>query len=277
MTLALAACGTTPSTPDIAPTFAPATPQIAPTATTAPTPAPPADTAITFEKTGGIAGIHDKLEINTQAQATYTSGSISRKQTLPITTYGALLQQIETADFFNLKDNYDNGNVADDFYYTITVTQGDRAKTVKVAAAGGEGLITPALQDLIAQLTSIQNTLSSTGTTVTFVTTGGIAGINDTLTVKPDRQVIYTSRNLPGKQTQISADQYNKLLAQIDKADFFNLKDSYGGAVPDAFIYTIAVTELNRTKTVSSSQTSEMPQSLKDLIGQLNEIQNMVR
>jgi len=289
LAFALAACGTAPLTPDTTPTFAPTTPQVAPTATevpttapttaptSVPTTAPSADTSITFEKTGGIAGIHDSLEIDSQGEASYTSGSISRKQTLPATTYEMLLQQIEAADFFNLEENYDTGNVADDFYYTITVKQGDRANTVKVAAAGGESLTPQGLKDLIAQLVNIQNSLSSTGTTITFVTTGGIAGISDTLKISPDLKVVYSSRGFPDKKTLISGDQYNKLLAQIDKADFFNLNDTYQGAVPDAFVYTITVADQNRNKTVTTSETSEMPRDLKDLISQLEDVQNTVQ
>jgi len=233
--------------------------------------------SITFEKTGGIAGVHDTLQIDPQGEVTYTSGSINRKQTLPEITFEELVHQVEVADFFNLQENYDNGNVADDFYFTTTVKQGDRTKTVRVAGVGGEDVTPQALKDLVSQLVDIQNTLSSTGTTVTFVTTGGVAGIDSTLVISPDLKVVYSSRGFPDEKSLISGEQYNKLMEQIDKAGFFNLQDNYQGAVPDAFAYTITVAEPDRTKTVMTSETSEMPQELQALIRQLDEIQTMVR
>jgi hypothetical protein len=201
-----------------------------------------------------------------QSQATYTSGSITRTQSLPITTYGPLLEQIDKADFFNLQDNYDNGYVADDFYFTITITQGSRSKTVRVAAAGGESLTPQGLKDLISKLTEIQKTMASTGTTITLATTGGFAGVEDTLIISPNLTTSFTSRNSASHQSLISSDQYNKVLAQINKADFFNLKDDYMGSANDAFIFTITVAEPTRTKTVTSSEASTPPQDLQDLI-----------
>jgi superfamily I DNA/RNA helicase len=59
-----------------------------------------------------------------------------------------------------VKDEYDNHNVADDFYYTITVKQNGQAKTVKVADIGGKEITPSALRDLIDALNSLQDTVA---------------------------------------------------------------------------------------------------------------------
>jgi len=148
--LALAACNSEPTatpTPISQPT---------PTNPAAGTPRPQTPATITFDTSGGIAGIHKTLEITPQAEATYTSGVTIKKQNLDATTYSALLQQVDAADFFSLKDNYDKGGVADDIYYSVTVKEPRRSKTVKVAQVGGKALAPQGLRDLIAQLNTIQ-------------------------------------------------------------------------------------------------------------------------
>lgn len=69
------------------------------------------------------------------------------------------MQQVTTADFFNLKDSYDKGGVTDDVIYNITLQQGTRTTTVKVAQAGGKDIAPKPLLDLITQLNTIQGTL----------------------------------------------------------------------------------------------------------------------
>ena len=89
----------------------------------------------------GVWGVKIGDQLNGyQAEATFTSGVTSKKQNLDATTYSALLQQVDAADFFNLKDTYDKGGVADDIYYTVTVKEPRRSKTVKVAQVGGKAL-----------------------------------------------------------------------------------------------------------------------------------------
>jgi len=129
-----------------------------------PTPATPPfmqASSVTMETTGGVAGVHKILEV-TNGKAKYTSGTTSKEQVVDTATYNTLVQEVSNADFYNLKDSYDNGGVADDIYYTVTlkdtysVNEGPRFKTVKVAQAGGKDVTPKALGDLITQLNNIQ-------------------------------------------------------------------------------------------------------------------------
>jgi hypothetical protein len=119
-----------------------------------PTPADPPP-SVTMETTGGVAGVHKTLEV-TPGKAKYTSGTTSKEQEVDTATYNTLVQGVNNADFFNLKDSYDNGGVADDIYYTITVKEGPQMKTVKVAQVGGKDVTPEPLQAVISQMTTIQ-------------------------------------------------------------------------------------------------------------------------
>ena len=274
VTLALAACdGSTPGTPT------PTTPPPSPTPPTMPTPNQQARPAITLDTTGGIDGRHTTLTISPTGEATFTEGSTTNKQSLTMTRYGLLLQQLETTDFFNLQDNYDTGTVSDDIYYQITVQEGDRTKKVTVAQIGGKDVTPQALQELITQLSAIQDTLAGPGsstdtpTTITAIKTGGIAGVHNTLTITPDGQATYSTRDAAAKTAQLPADQYSALLTQINAADFFNLQDKYDAPAADAFNYAITVARDGRTKTVSITQTSDIPQPVEELLVQLTAIE----
>jgi hypothetical protein len=128
-------------------------------ATAEPTAFPDSNTVFTFLVTGGIAGMRNQLDVAPGGEATVSIPNSERPSVtvqLPPDVYGALLDRFRESNFFDLEEKYDNGNVADDIYYTITVRQGDRAKTVTVAQVGGQSLTPAPLQALIDQLTNIQ-------------------------------------------------------------------------------------------------------------------------
>jgi hypothetical protein len=127
-------------------------PTSVPTTTTAPD-AP----TISFETTGTIAGIRELLSIDPNGNTEFSTRQTQvTHDTITHQQYADLEAQIRKADFFNLKDNYDMGNVSDDRYYKITVQEGGKAKTVTVAETGGEGLTPQPLLDLITMLVNIQ-------------------------------------------------------------------------------------------------------------------------
>jgi len=158
--LALAACDTGPAvqpTPTTAP--APPTPTAPAPADATPTTGAAPETTIVFETSGGIAGMMKRMEINPDGQATLTdprSGRPGAGTPLNVPDYGQLLALVDKADFFNLQDEYNKGGVSDEIFYTVTITQGGRTKTVKVAEIGGQGITPQPLNDLIVRLKAIQ-------------------------------------------------------------------------------------------------------------------------
>jgi hypothetical protein len=149
--LALAACDTGPAVQPT-PTTAPAEPT--PTTATAP------KTTIVFETSGGIAGMMKRMEINPDRQATVTDqrmGKPGAASPVEVQRYDELLSLIDKSDFFNLQDEYNKGAVADDIQYVVTVTQGDRTKSVKVYEVGGRDVTPQPLLDLIDRLKVVQD------------------------------------------------------------------------------------------------------------------------
>ena len=132
-------------------------------ATAEPTALPDSNTVFTFLVSGGIAGMRIQLDIAPGGEATVSIPGSERPtitQKLPPDVYGALLDALRESNFFDLEEKYDNGNVADDIYYTITVRQGDRTKTVTVAQVGGKDLTPASLQTLIDRLTNIEQSIN---------------------------------------------------------------------------------------------------------------------
>jgi hypothetical protein len=166
--LALSACGNglggqptpTPTTAPVEPT--PTTAPVEPTPTTA----APAETTIVFETSGGIAGVMKRMEINPKGEATLTDQRMGRPGVvtpIDVDRYGELLGLIDKSDFFNLKDEYNSGTVADDFIYTVTVTQDGRTKSVVVYDVGGRDLAPQPLLDLVDRLKAIQDQIEKSG------------------------------------------------------------------------------------------------------------------
>jgi hypothetical protein len=120
---------------------------------------------ITYEQTGGIAGLREVLTIAADGTAKLTSrdqpvGAL----TLPPATMTRLIASLEAADFFALADRYDSGTVADDIYHAITVeTTDDRAGSVVAAEVGGQGLTPQPLLDVIEQLREIMDQIREQG------------------------------------------------------------------------------------------------------------------
>jgi hypothetical protein len=100
-----------------------------------------------------------RMEINPDGQATLTdprSGRPGAGTPLNVPDYGQLLALVDKADFFNLQDEYNKGAIPDDIHYTVTITQGGRTKTVKVAEVSGQGITPQPLIDLIMRLKAIE-------------------------------------------------------------------------------------------------------------------------
>jgi hypothetical protein len=169
--LVLGACSsggglpTAVATPTTQPTTTPLTaPTGVPTTIPAKTPSPmpttitsPDAPTISLETTGTIAGIRELLSIDPNGNTEFSTRQTPvTHNTITSQQYADLEAQIRKADFFNLKDNYDMGNVSDDRYYKITVQEGGKAKTVTVAEVGGESITPQPLLDLIKMLVNIQ-------------------------------------------------------------------------------------------------------------------------
>jgi hypothetical protein len=116
-----------------------------------------------------------------------------------------------------------------------------------------------------------------TPTTFTLETTGTIAGIRQSLTIGEARNASFKNGDNPEKSLTVTEQQYADLVAQVEKADFFNLQDRYdSGTVSDDKYYALTIKQGTQSKTVTVAEIGGQdlaPQALRDLITTLVNIQ----
>jgi hypothetical protein len=279
-----------PPTPSPPPTSAPAT---ATPPAAAPTPTPESrdlgGPILVYDKSGGIAGVHEVLEIFSDDTARYTpSRAPAVMVQLPLDTVEHLRTLVNEAHFPDLAPEYDNHNVADDFYYTITYSENGQTRQVKVADAGGKGLTPQPLLDLIAELQRLaaeaaQMTPAPSPTAgsrdlaplIVYRVEGGIAGLDTAMTIDADGSVRFTSRGAPTGTAQLGADDLRALTDLFTQNGFFDLQDRYAPrAVPsDNQTITVTYTSGGRSKTVATESGADIPANLNTILARLSTLQ----
>lgn len=287
----LAACGNAQPTPTPTVVVTPL-PAVTPTApvlqgtATVPRPTPPVsgwNSKVTYEVTGGIAGIKRTLLVGPAGQARLIDGA---NNSGPVKISAERLAQIkaklDAVDFFKLQDHYGNGNVSDDFLLTISITQDDQTKTVQVEQEGGKGVTPQALLDFIDDLENLRTEIEARGmgtatpvtatatvvsrigwnATLTYTTKGGIMGMSQILDIDAQGNATLgdATPNDPHRilaQSTIALETLGQIMSKLDAAQFFELKDEYGQVVPDGFVYSLSITQNGKTKTVTMAQDIE--------------------
>ncbi|WP_432827867.1 hypothetical protein [Dactylosporangium sp. CA-092794] len=102
------------------------------------------DTLVTFNRTGGLAGVNDTLVVRPDGSYTIQTKQGSKNGTLSAGELAALKTALSSTDFNKMPSVNDNGAVADGYTYTITYS--GRQITAK------DGAIPPALQPVISAL-----------------------------------------------------------------------------------------------------------------------------
>ncbi len=265
------------------------------------TPGAAGNAEITYERSGGIAGIRETLHISPSGEVSATrNGQLLATRTLNAVQLEKLKQQFLTVPFFGLKDVYDNGTVADDRYMTVTYTTGGQSKTVKVAEIGGQGLTPPALIELIGTLQQIARAVggdptpegspvatpipSTPGDTdgpplIVYQMKGGIAGLDTSMTISRNGTVRFTSRGADTGSAQLAAGEVQGLIDLFNQNNFFDLQDQYVPQVvpSDSETLTVTFTDGGRTKTVSTESGATTPANLDTILIRLLALQNQIR
>jgi hypothetical protein len=158
----IAVAPATPTTPATATTLTVSAMPGSPTVAARPT-APAGWTAkVTYEKSGGIAGIKQTLLVGPAGQARVREGSKdSGPMRLTTERLATLKSKLDATGFFGLQEHYGNSTVSDDFLLTISVTDEGQTKTVAVEQVGGQGLTPQALLDFIAELDKLQGEIAA--------------------------------------------------------------------------------------------------------------------
>jgi len=281
--------------PVVPPTPVPPTPAPATATPPAAAPTPTSESRdlggpiLVYDKSGGIAGIHEVLEIFSDDTARYTPSRAPVVMVqLPLDTVEHLRTLVNEAHFQDLAPEYDNHNVADDFYYTITYSANGQTKQVKVAEVGGKGLTPQPLLDLITELQRLaaeaaQMTPAPTPTAgsrdlaplVVYRVQGGIAGLDTAMTIDADGSVRFTSRGAPTGSAQLGPNDLQGLTALFNQNGFFDLEDHYAPrAVPsDNQTITVTYTSGGRGKTVAVESAATIPDNLNTILARLSTLQ----
>ena len=103
---------------------------------------------------------------------------------------------------------------------------------------------------------------------VQFSRTGGFAGVNDHLTIGPNRQATLTQKS---GQSQFEIDQqtYDQLRQQLEQVGFAKLKPDYPAPPGAADVFTYTVTYQGQTV---RAQDTAVPASLQPVVSTLNGI-----
>lgn len=109
-------------------------------------------TLLTFSITGGFAGFNTVFTLQESGDYTLNKrGEQPKSGKLNSGDIAKVKQQLDAArSIGDLKERYDQGNVADDIYRTVMFDQNGSLKSVTVAEQGGKGLAPAPLQQLIA-------------------------------------------------------------------------------------------------------------------------------
>ncbi|MDQ3704823.1 MAG: hypothetical protein M3437_06290 [Chloroflexota bacterium] len=117
-------------------------------------------TLLTYNMSGGIAGFNTTLVLEESGDYTVTErGGQPTSGKLEDTLLNKVKQQLDAVrGLSDLKAEYDEGNVSDDIYRTITFERNGTPVTVMVADVGSGDDVPAPLQQLIATVRSVAET-----------------------------------------------------------------------------------------------------------------------
>ena len=110
---------------------------------------------------------------------------------------------------------------------------------------------------------------------VIYHKSGGIMGLDETLTVRDDGTLVFHGRGGVSKTIQVPAKQLDKLRALISSPDFGKLQAQYQAAGADLFTYDITVPGSTPAHVVTMDGVNN-PAVLEQLIEQLNMLRKLV-
>lgn len=105
--------------------------------------------------------------------------------------------------------------------------------------------------------------------------TGGIAGIDETLTVHGDGRLDLVSRTGSVSHDNATPDEINQLRQALDSDDFAQLAPSYSAVGADLFVYTLTIPNGPAPRTVTTMDGVKNPPVLDQAISQLEHLRDV--
>lgn len=125
------------------------------------------------------------------------------------------------------------------------------------------------------------NPAPGSGTTLTYVTTGGIAGVRRELYISPEGFATLTDGDQVFGPVTLPQQRMVDLKAKLNASNFGELSERYGtGNVADDFLHTLTVEEGGSAKSVTVEEVGgkdTAPQGVQELFAFLGEIEDGMR
>jgi hypothetical protein len=119
------------------------------------------------------------------------------------------------------------------------------------------------------------------GSTITYVVSGGIAGVRRELVITPDASATLTDTGSIFGPLPLPQNLRDALKARLDASNFSELQERYGnGSVSDDIVHTLTVSDGLGTKTVTVEELGGKevtPQAVQELLALMDEIDREVR
>jgi hypothetical protein len=139
------------------------------------------------------------------------------------------------------------------------------------------------VQTATAQATQPSETLVPTAAAgageivITYRKTGGIAGIDETMTVYADGRLTLTSRSSAVKQAQATLAEIDQLRQVLGSDDFARLEATYQAVGADLFTYMLIVPGSPTPRTITTMDAAKNPAVLDQAIAALEQLQAKFR
>jgi len=131
---------------------------------------------------------------------------------------------------------------------------------------------TPPTRAPIAQITASADTVL-----VAYRKSGGIAGVDEVLTVYSSGHLELKSRIGALKQGQVAPASLEPLQKLLASSDFANLQATYAATGADLFVYEVTVLSGSAQRTVSTMDGAKRPPILDQTIAELEKLKTPVK
>lgn len=106
--------------------------------------------------------------------------------------------------------------------------------------------------------------------------TGGIAGIDETLTVRADGTITVSGRGA-NKEAQVAATELGRLQQLLASPDFAGLEGTYRATGADLITYRLTINEGDAQRTIVTMDGAQNPAVLDQILAELAKLQAQVK
>jgi hypothetical protein len=140
--------------------------------------------------------------------------------------------------------------------------------TARIYTASAEGVSVDAVIDPVGPRPP------SSELNITFQVTGGLAGLNDVLTITPPGLAHLQRRAGSPIDVELGTNRFQELAALFPESDFFNMLPRHVALrpIPDALTFSVSARDMQREHTVVMSTAGSPPMTLVDIVRRLERV-----